>query len=196
MKTVVLFIFQMILYTTSFSQESKFMDVTGIDYEGKKLIDSIRNEVSYKGIEYNTLVMLFTKNLNIQNSIFQDKFLLFLVSKPIDSVRNIIIILNNRIYKDTLLKFNCWYDKELLYLSYDNKEMPYNLEDGFFIPELPGGGSNSYFSLHQFEKNDTYFFEADIKERNVFLDKPDKKKKRDEVAKTITSCLIEILEKL
>lgn len=196
MRMIITILIQLLLSVALISQETKFVDVGGIEYMGKELVDSIRLEGLHEGIEYNTMVMLFTDNLKLNSSKFQDKFILFLLFKTHDSNDKIIIICDSVIYKDTLLNINCLFDKSWLKLCYDNYEMPYTLKDGFFLPNLPSNWSSSYFSLIFFEKDDTFFFEADISGHKIFNDKPDKKKKREEVAKTITECLVELLEKL
>lgn len=196
MRMIITILIQLMLSVALISQETKFVDITGTEYKGRELVDSVIKYGLQNGIEYNTMAMLVTNKIKIRNDKYKDKYIIFLLSKSLDSLRNLVIICDDKIDKDTLLKFDCWVDKEWLYLCYDKDELKFGFKDGYFVPELPYGGEFSYFSLYHFEANDTYYFEADILGDKIFNDKPNKKKKREEVAKTITECLIELLEKL
>jgi hypothetical protein len=143
------------------------------------------------------MVILFTHQLEIKNSNFKDKELLILVSSSNELRKNIIIFADQKIYKDTLLEFNCWFDKEGLDLCYDTLELPLGSSEGILLPELPSCWSgNNYFSFIHFKKDSAYYFEANILKHKIFLDNPQKKKKREELAIRISNCLVEFINKL
>ncbi len=197
MKVITLYIFLFFSLSEISAQGLKYQDVSDIDYLGKTLIDSIRISSYEKGIEVGSMLIIFTNKIKIDNSNYKDKELLFLVSSTKELLKKIIIISENKILKDTLLEFTCLKDKEWYDLCFDTLELPLNWPDGIFLPELPSCWSgNNYFTLIYFETKSAYYFEVNILGFDIFLDNPKKKKKREEAAKIISGCLVELINKL